>query len=63
MKQSLQAGSERQIRSTRAPALTLNETSIKPARYGERFVKRRGLFSLSVHRANSLFRLRKPAAQ
>jgi hypothetical protein len=27
---------------------TLNKTSIKPAVYGERFVKRRGLFSIAV---------------
>jgi hypothetical protein len=27
---------------------TLNETSIKPAIYGERFVKRRGLFCMTV---------------
>ena len=32
----------------RRPATTLNKTSIKPAVYGERFVKRRGLFSLTV---------------
>jgi hypothetical protein len=42
----------------------LNKTSIKPALYGERFVKRRGLFSVLGHRITmSLFRLRKPAGQ
>ena len=30
------------------PITTLNKTSIKPAVYGERFVKRRGLFLLAV---------------
>src|SRR5260370_31812412 len=29
-------------------ALTLNKTSIKPAVYGEPFVKRHGLFSMTV---------------
>src|ERR1700722_7589872 len=32
----------------RAGSRTLNKTSIKPAVYGERFVKRRGLFSVAV---------------
>jgi hypothetical protein len=30
---------------------TLNKTSIKPVSYAERFVKRRGLFSVAVWRS------------
>ena len=38
---------QRRARSALAGAGSLNKTSIKPACYGERFVKRRGLFCLS----------------
>ena len=41
----------------------LNKRSIEPALYGERFVKRRGLFSLSVTFTSLGFGLRKPLAQ
>jgi hypothetical protein len=39
---------------------TLNKTSIKPVGYGERFVKRRGLFCISSGDTMS-FSLREPA--
>jgi hypothetical protein len=45
-----------------ARASTLNETSIKPVGYGERFVKRRGLFSLSVA-STQVSSLRRPEGQ
>jgi hypothetical protein len=35
----------------------LNKTSIKPAVYGERFVKRRGLFSMTVASRHGAFQV------
>jgi hypothetical protein len=50
------------IRIVEAPQL-LNETSTIPASYGERFVKRRGLFCLAVTFVAEVWSLRKPAGQ